>query len=129
MSPEATFATVEESSVLSDYFQAINSKSYGVAAALFSQNGILIAPLGICIEGREAIATYLEQKCEGMQLLPEHCTTRDEARVVVGHVRSPAFSVNVEWTFHLTDDGIQRLRVRLLASLTDLAHLRDTYQA
>lgn len=129
MFTEATFTTAEAHSVLSNYFQAINSKSYEVAAALFCENGTLVAPLGICIEGRQAIATYLEEKCQGMQLLPEHCTTRDEVWVVVGRVRTPAFSVNVEWTFYLADNSIQSLRVRLLASLKELAHLRESHQA
>jgi hypothetical protein len=127
MTTETLFAVAERAEVLRRYFEAINGGQYGEAAALFEEDGVLVAPLGVHVHGRGAIAAYLAKKCDGMHLLPEACVPGDGAVAVTGRARTVAFVVNVEWHFVLNGGGrIRSLRVRLLASLKDLAHLRDS---
>jgi hypothetical protein len=115
---------------LTSYFKDVNAQRASSAANLFCEGGVLVAPLGIQVRGREAIAAYLEDKCSGMTLYPEQVEVLDSSVVIVaGHVRCPAFNVNVEWKFHLVGTEIAVLQVRLLASLQQLSHLRNSKYA
>jgi hypothetical protein len=115
---------------LISYFDAVNDRSNFSAANLFCKEGILVAPLGVQVRGRAAITAYLEDKCEGMTLYPEQVSSIDASTIVVlGHVKCPAFTVQVEWKFHMIRTEIAVLQVRLLASLQQLTHLRHSKYA
>ncbi len=115
---------------LISYFEAVNAHRNLSAADLFCESGALVAPLGVQVRGREAIAAYLADKCSGMTLYPEQIEVLAPSVIVVmGHVKCPAFNVNVEWKFHLVGTEIAVLQVRLLASLQQLSHLRNSKYA
>jgi hypothetical protein len=115
---------------LISYFDAVNAQSTSLAASLFCEEGILVAPLGVQVRGRAAITAYLEDKCEGMTLYPEQVSSIDASTILVlGHVKCPAFTVQVEWKFHMVRTEIAVLQVRLLASLQQLSHLRHSRYA
>jgi hypothetical protein len=128
-----TLITVEPHALpqqIVNYFDAINAQLYSSAAGLFCKEGVLVAPLGVQVRHREAIAAYLEDKCEGMKLYPEQASFLNASTVVLtGHVKCPAFTVQVEWKFHLLKTEIAVLQVRLLASLQQLTHLRHSKYA
>lgn len=107
------------------YFRALDGGDTRGAAALFAEGGELIPPLGGVIRGREAIADYLQEHCEDMRLFPEQVQHGTLGALVDGRVRLPAFEVRVQWQFRIDAGQIQRLRVRLVASLQELAHLRN----
>jgi hypothetical protein len=115
---------------LATYFDAVNAQRTSSAASLFYEEGVLVAPLGVQVRGRAAITIYLADKCEGMTLYPEQVNFVDASTIVVaGRVRCPAFTVQVEWKFHMVRTEIAVLQVRLLASLQQLAHLRHSKYA
>jgi hypothetical protein len=115
---------------LTSYFDAVNAQRTSLAASFFCEEGILVAPLGVQVRGRAAIATYLTDKCEGMTLFPEQINLVDSSTIVVlGRVKCPAFAVQVEWKFHMARTEIAVLQVRLLASLKQLSHLRNSKYA
>ena len=115
---------------LVSYFDAVNDQRTSVAASLFCKEGVLVAPLGVQVRGQAEIATYLADKCAGMLLFPEQVSLIDSSTIVaLGHVKCPAFTVQVEWKFHMVRTEIAVLQVRLLASLQQLAHLRHSKYA
>jgi hypothetical protein len=115
---------------LTSYFKTINAQRASSAADLFCESGVLVAPLGVQVRGRAAIAAYLADKCSGMTLYPEQIEILDSTTiVVVGRVKCSAFNVNVEWKFNLVGTEIAVLQVRLLASLQQLSHLRNSKYA
>ncbi len=115
---------------LGTYFDAVNAQRPSAAASLFCEEGVLVAPLGVQVRGRVAIATYLADKCEGMALHPEQISLVDSSTIVIlGRVKCPAFTVHVEWKFHMAEAEIAVLQVRLLASLQQLTHLRHSRYA
>ncbi|HIK17241.1 MAG TPA: nuclear transport factor 2 family protein [Leptolyngbyaceae cyanobacterium M33_DOE_097] len=118
-------------SVVLDYFRHLNTGDFAATAALFAEDGFLHPPFESPVIGRGAIATYLEREAQDLQLqplrghseqLPNGCTDFD----IVGKVQTPWFSVNVAWQMILSPhDEIYVVRVKLLASLLELANLRD----
>jgi hypothetical protein len=133
MTQQTALMTNEYSALLqhiTNYFDTVNAQQNLSAASLFCEEGVLVAPLGVQMRGRAAIATYLADKCEGMALYPEQVSLVDSRTiVVVGRVKCPAFAVQVEWKFHMVRTEIAVLQVRLLASLQQLAHLRHSKYA
>jgi ketosteroid isomerase-like protein len=115
---------------LTSYFDAVNTQQTSSAASLFCEEGVLVAPLGIQMRGRAAIATYLADQCEGMALYPEQVSLINSSTIsVLGRVKYSTFAVQVEWKFHMAGTAIAVLQVRLLASLQQLAHLRNSKYA
>ena len=113
-----------------NYFQTINQEKFSDTAALFADNGVLLAPFEQPITGRKAIALYLQQEASGMQLLPlrETVTTDDtEAQQIIikGKVKTALFSVNVAWHFSLDrQQQITTVKIKLLASPQELLGLQ-----
>ncbi|MEO1673703.1 MAG: nuclear transport factor 2 family protein [Cyanobacteria bacterium J06631_2] len=113
-----------------NYFQTINQEKFSDTAALFADNGVLLAPFEQPITGRKAIALYLEREASGMQLLPlrETVTTDDtEAQQIIikGKVKTALFSVNVAWHFSLDrQQQITTVKIKLLASPQELLGLQ-----
>ena len=116
--------------VVERYFQTFNESNFEATAKLFAKEGELAAPFEEPIRGREHIEAYLEREAQGMKAFPkEMCVEpleRDRRQVVVkGEVQASVFNVNAAWIFTLnSQDEIEFVRVKLLASLQDLVSLR-----
>ena len=112
------------------YFEAMNAGEYEATAALFGDTGTIQPPFEQPIEGKEAIATYLEAEAKGMQLSPKkgvaESLDNDQTQIqVTGKVQTPLFGVNVSWIFLLgTQREILHARIKLLASPQELLSLR-----
>ncbi len=112
------------------YFETMNAGDYQATAALFAQSGAMQPPFEKPIEGREAIATYLEAEAKGMRLSPcegivETLEDNQTQIQVSGKVQTPLFGVNVSWIFIFSPDWeIVYTRIKLLASPQELLNLR-----
>jgi hypothetical protein len=112
------------------YFETMNAGDYQATAALFAQTGAIHPPFEQPIEGRMAIATYLEAEANGMQLIPrkglaEPLEDNQTQIQVTGKVQTPVFGVNVSWIFILTpEQEILYAKIKLLASPQELLSLR-----
>lgn len=113
------------------YFETFNAGQFQATAALFAPQGILVPPFETPVVGPAAIATYLAQEAEGMQIEPLQFRTEalpngQIAIEVIGQVQALVFQVKVAWNFCLNAQGqIEAVRVNLLASLEQLLHLRS----
>lgn len=112
------------------YFETMNAGDYKATAALFADTGAMHPPFEQPIQGREAIATYLETEAKGMQLFPSKGiveTQKDDQTQlqVTGKVQTPWFGVNVAWIFVLSQEReILTTKIKLLASPQELLSLR-----
>ncbi|HIK46354.1 MAG TPA: nuclear transport factor 2 family protein [Leptolyngbyaceae cyanobacterium M65_K2018_010] len=118
--------------VVQDYFEAFNQGDYGAVAALFSDRGTLSPPFEAVIVGPQAIAQYLSQEATGMTAVPlasQILTGATDTRQVKvkGRVKTPLFTVNVQWVFTLTAaDALQSVEIQLLVSLQGLLGLKGS---
>ena len=122
-------AEIEESNII-NYFKTINKEAFEQTAALFAEDGQLLAPFEKPLVGRDAIASYLAKEATGMKLLPQRgeiAISEDNTQQVdiTGKVKTSLFAVNVGWYFNLNEEGkINRVRVKLLASPQELLNLQ-----
>jgi hypothetical protein len=113
------------------YFETMNAGDYKATAALFADTGAMQPPFEQPIEGRDAIATYLDAEAKGMQLFPSKgiAETLDDDQTefqVTGKVQTSLFGINVSWIFVLNPEReIVFTRIKLLASPQELLSLRD----
>lgn len=125
-----TIAGIEEASII-NYFDTMNREEFGKTAALFAEEGIMLAPFEKPIVGRKAIALYLAKEAKGMKLLPKegiHQPIEDNSFQikVQGKVKTSLFSVNVAWYFNLNSEAqITTTRIKLLASPKELLSLQQ----
>lgn len=114
------------------YFEYLNAGEFQAAAELFHSTGVLYPPFGQAVVGQAAIANYLKREAEGMKLTPrqhqvELLETGDWQCEVRGTVQTVLFSVNVAWTFVLSNTTeLISVKVKLLASLQELLNLKQT---
>lgn len=112
------------------YFETMNAGDYEATAALFADTGVMHPPFEKPIEGRVAIANYLEAEAKGMQLFPRQgiaeTPLNEQTQIQVsGKVQTPWFGVNVSWIFVLSpEQEILSTRIKLLASPQELLSLR-----
>lgn len=124
-----TIEGITQSAVIC-YFSKMNAGEYPATAALFADNGAMLPPFEEPIEGKEAIANYLEAEAKGMQLFPHEGIAEtlegEQTQIqVTGKVQTPLFSVNVSWIFVLSPtEEILSARIKLLASSQELLKLR-----
>ena len=122
-------AGITESTII-NYFATINQEKFERTAALFAEEGELLAPFTQPIVGRDAIATYLAQEAKGMKLLfikgtKESVENDLQLFKITGKVNTPLFSVNVCWHFTLNKyREITTVRIKLLASPQELLGLK-----
>jgi hypothetical protein len=122
--------------VVYEYFESLNSGEFMATAGLFAEQGCLKPPFDNQIQGREAIAQYLETEAKGMIFVPEHGKvlmmllsadfgddldyTQSQIQIY-GKVKTNWFTVNVGWLFQINAvKEIILVEVRLLAALADL---------
>lgn len=122
-----------EETAIAAYFTAINREDFTATAALFAEDGAMLAPFEKPIVGREKITAYLTKEATGMKLLPkigvwetEEDTERyKKVKKVLGKVRTSLFSVNVAWYFTLNSEAqITSAKIKLLASPQELLNLQ-----
>lgn len=116
--------------VVQAYFTSFNAANFAQAAGLFAETGRLLPPFEAPIVSPSSIAAYLDREAQGMQALPRQVTAQtfpagNRQVNVVGQVQMPLFTVKVQWEFVIDrQDAILSLRIRLLAALKDLLHLK-----
>ena len=114
---------------ISEYFLRLNQGDFAAAAELFSEAGCLNPPFENPIQGKDAIAQYLDQEAKGMRFRPQQGETllSDDEHIqyrVQGQVETHWFTVNVVWLIQLNvTKQIVAVDVNLLASLAELAGL------
>lgn len=112
--------------VIYEYFTSLNDSDFVTTAGLFAQQGYLNPPFDNQIQGREAIARYLETEAKGIIFLPQagEITIGNFSHTqyqIHGKVEMNWFTVNVSWSIELNADReIMVVVVKLLASLDDL---------
>lgn len=114
---------------IQEYFAELNAGRFSAAAELFEAQGRLKPPFEKSIQGKKAIAEYLEDEAKGMRFCPEQwqILTQDSEQThyrIQGKVETNWFTVNVSWSIQLNSiKEIMAVEVSLSASLTDLLHL------
>jgi ketosteroid isomerase-like protein len=122
---------VADIDVVSNYFEAFNQEDYDSLVDLFADEGALNAPFEEPIVGHEKIRAYLQQEAAGMRATPkqfEENWLEDGTRqiLVKGRVKAMVFTVNVGWTFLISNDGkILEATIKLLASMQDLMKINQ----
>ena len=142
-----------QSTTIDEYFSRLNHYEYVGTAELFTTIGCLHPPFENPIQGREAIAQYLQQEAQGMRFVPEHGILlplalakplpplfgidsderidSPQTRIQIqGKVQTTWFIVNVSWLFELNSTTeIMLLQIKLLAALPELLNLLDSSTA
>lgn len=143
-----------QSTTIDEYFIRLNHYEYVATAQLFATTGFLHPPFENPIQGREAIAQYLQQEAQGMSFVPEQgillpidfddsprATLRvgealplalridyPQTRIQIqGKVQTKWFTANVSWLFELNSiTEIMLVQIKLLAALPELLNLLDS---
>lgn len=131
--PSAPVASLSEPAIRA-YFETFNAGDFQATANLFAAEGQLLPPFESAIVGHDAILAYLEAEAPGMTLLPQEeapsfPSAADDMSAdcinIVGKVQTTLFTVNVGWQFSLNSESeILSVKIKLLASLQDLLHLK-----
>ena len=112
------------------YFETLNARDFEAGAALFAPDGVMYPPFESGITGSAAIANYLQQEAQGMNLEPRegiiNFVENDCLEVqVAGKVQTSLFGVNVSWLFVLNQQReILTTKIKLLASPQELLNMR-----
>jgi Nuclear transport factor 2 (NTF2) domain len=119
--------------VIDRYFERLNNGEFMAIAELFAEQGCLNPPFDKQVQGREAIAQYLEKEAIDIRFFPEYgeITTLDIAPPledsdrtqyqIQGKVEMNWFTVNISWSIQLNAaKEIALVDVKLLATLDDL---------
>ncbi len=125
---------IDEPAVLS-YVEAMNADNFDAAVALFTPDGALQPPFQKPIVGHEAIARYMREEAQGLNMMPQQGISEDQADgskqlKVTGVVQTPWFGVNVgmniAWRFLINPQGkIFFVAIDMLASPEELLNLRQ----
>ncbi len=112
----------------------MNADDFKSAVELFTTDGALQPPFQKPIVGREAIAKYMREEAQGLNMMPQQgiCEkTPDGSKQVkvTGVVQTPWFGVNVgmniSWRFLINpEDKIFFVAIDMLASPQELLNLR-----
>ena len=105
------------------------------AIALFTPDGALQPPFQKPIVGHEAIARYMREEAQGLNMMPQQGISEVQADgskqlKVTGVVQTPWFGVNVgmniAWRFLINPQGkIFFVAIDMLASPEELLNLRQ----
>lgn len=124
---------VTEPAVLG-YIEAMNTDNFEAAVALFTADGALQPPFQKPIVGREAIAKYMREEAQGLNMMPQMgiCDVQPDGSKqlkITGVVQTPWFGVtvgmNISWRFLINPEGkIFFVAIDMLASPQELMNLR-----
>ena len=116
------------------YIEAMNADKFDAAIALFTPDGALQPPFQKPIVGREAIAKYMREEAQGLNMMPQQgiCEVQPDGSKqlkITGVVQTPWFGVtvgmNISWRFLINPDGkIFFVAIDMLASPQELMNLR-----
>ena len=112
--------------VIYAYFEKLNNGQFIATSKLFSERGCLNPPFDNQIQGRDAIAQYLEQEAQGIRFCPEEgeVLTIDPNHTryqIQGKIEMNWFTINISWSIDLNAaNEIMLVEVKLLTSLDDL---------
>ena len=124
---------IDEPAVLS-YIEAMNSDNFDAAVALFTADGALQPPFQKPIVGHEAIARYMREEAQGLNMMPQMGISQtlengSKQLKVTGVVQTPWFGgtvgMNIAWRFLINSEGkIFFVAIDMLASPQELLNLR-----
>ncbi len=112
--------------VIYEYFARLNNGEFIATSELFTEQGCLNPPFDKQLQGRDAIAQYLEEQAKGIIFSPEYgeiliSDSNHTQYQIQGKVELNWFTVNISWSIDLNDTKeIILVDVKLLASLDDL---------
>ena len=116
------------------YIEAMNADKFDAAIALFTPDGALQPPFQKPIVGQEAIAKYMREEAQGLNMMPQQgiCEVQPDGSKqlkITGVVQTPWFGVtvgmNISWRFLINPDGkIFFVAIDMLASPQELMNLR-----
>ena len=116
------------------YIEAMNADKFDAAIALFTADGALQPPFQKPIVGPEAIAKYMREEAQGLNMMPQQgiCEVQADGSKqlkITGVVQTPWFGVtvgmNISWRFLINPDGkIFFVAIDMLASPQELMNLR-----
>jgi Orange carotenoid protein, N-terminal/Nuclear transport factor 2 (NTF2) domain len=116
------------------YIEAMNADNFDAAIALFTPDGALQPPFQKPILGREAIAKYMREEAQGLNMMPQQgiCEVQPDGSKqlkITGVVQTPWFGVtvgmNISWRFLINPEGqIFFVAIDMLASPQELMNLR-----
>lgn len=123
---------ITEPAVL-NYIAAMNADNFDAAVSLFTSDGALQPPFQKPIVGREAIAQYMREEAQGLNMMPKQgiCEVQPDGSKqlkITGVVQTPWFGVNVgmniAWRFLINSEGkIFFVAIDMLASPQELLNL------
>ena len=115
------------------YINAMNADNFDAAVALFSDDGALQPPFHKPIVGKQAIAKYMREEAQGLNMKPKKgiSESRDDGSKqlkITGVVETPWFGANVgmniAWRFLVNAEGkIFFVAIDMLASPKELLDL------
>jgi hypothetical protein len=124
---------VTEPAVLG-YIEAMNADNFDAAIALFTPDGALQPPFQKPIVGQKAIAKYMREEAQGLNMMPKQgiCEVQPDGSKqlkITGVVQTPWFGVtvgmNISWRFLINPEGkIFFVAIDMLASPQELMNLR-----
>jgi hypothetical protein len=112
------------------YFMQLNHGDFRGTASLFTPAGILQPPFEPMIQGRAAIAAYLEKEAKGMQFYPEWgeklANDGEHTKFQInGRVQTALFIVGVKWLMQVNlAKEIVAVEIKLTDSLNDLLNFQ-----
>lgn len=117
------------------YIEAMNADNFDAAIALFTNEGALQPPFQKPIVGQKAIAKYMREEAQGLNMMPQQgiCEVQPDGSKqlkITGVVQTPWFGVtvgmNISWRFLINPEGkIFFLAIDMLASPQELMNLRQ----
>jgi hypothetical protein len=108
------------------YFERLNNGKFIATSKLFAEQGCLTPPFDNQIQGRDAIAQYLEKEAKGIRFCPEYgevlaIDSNLTQYHLQGKVEMNWFTINISWSIDLNAaNEIMLVEVKLLTSLDDL---------
>lgn len=116
------------------YIEAMNADKFDAAIALFTPDGALQPPFQKPIVGHEAIAKYMREEAQGLNMMPKQGISEvlpdgSKQLKITGVVQTPWFGVtvgmNIAWRFLINPQGkIFFVAIDMLASPQELMNLR-----
>lgn len=112
-----------------EYFTRLNNGEFVATAELFTEQGCLTPPFDQPIQGRSAIAEYLEKEAKEIASYPKWGEKLKQGLLneyrIQGTVAISQFVFDMEWFIQLNSaQEIIMLEVKLIASLEDLLNFR-----
>ena len=118
--------------IICKYFTQLNNSEFAATAALFAEQGYLNPPFEKMIQGKDAIAQYLDKEAIGIKYYPEQGEILFSNSLITrykieGKVQTNHFMVNVSWLIELNNiKEIMVVDIKLLASLNELLNFRNS---